>query len=227
MSRYITNPKKAGPGRNKERLTVIILTSFPKYRLKAQGPPCLFPVNTKQNIIDAQLYTISQSFTNYEVVVVTGYQSDRVINYLGTATRIVENQTFDKLNFLEEIKLAINNCDKRSALFIKGDVIFDKNSLESVTSNGSCVVVNNDDSLDEEVGIIIDDNIVSTFAYGLDNKWSGIVYLSGYEFDSLLKVANMKNKSKLYFFEALNLVIENGGKFNVINNPNSNVKKVM
>ena len=63
---------------------------------------------------------------------------------------------------------------------------------------------------EEEVGLTIVENRVTTFAYGLSNKWSQIAYLEDEAFKMLKSLCADKRKNKLYLFELFNIIIENG-----------------
>ena len=55
-----------------------------------------------------------------------------------------------------------------------------------------------------------------TFAYGLENKWAQIAYLTGEELSLFKEVSVHSDTSQWFGYEGLNHVIKNGGNFEVI-----------
>ena len=90
-------------------------------------------------------------------------------------------------------------------------MIFNVYSIRHITSDGSCIIVDSKSRFkDEEIGVTVVDDHVTAFAYGLSKKWSQIAYLEGKEFFAIKKLCSDKRKNKLYLFELLNIMINNG-----------------
>lgn len=212
-SRYIHNIKQFGAGKNAHKLTVVILGGSIGYRMKSYGAKSLVKLTSGKNILETQLQTLSSVYNNYEVILTTGYEADKVIKNLPDPKliRIVENQKYEETNVLEEIRLALNNCiTADNILFIYGDVVFNTVAIEDITKDGnsSTIIHKGRGPDDEKIGITLVNEKVTSFGYGINPEWGYITYLTGRELDVFKKIAQDRDKNKLYMFEALNLMLD-------------------
>ena len=117
----------------------------------------------------------------------------------------------DRANKVEKSVVGEYIYDDLNVLIIYGDLIFNVYSIREITSSGTCVVFDSKNRFkEEEVGLTIVENKVTTFAYGLPNKWSQIAYLEDRAFEMLKTLCADKRKNRLYLFELFNIIIENG-----------------
>tara|TARA_B100001146_G_C15757552_1_gene254394 strand:+ start:16 stop:438 length:423 start_codon:yes stop_codon:yes gene_type:complete len=113
-----------------------------------------------------------------------------------------------------------------SILIISGDLIFNEYALNSVANEGSCVIIDSNNRIsDDEIGVSTNSGRVLNFAYGLDSKWCGIVFLQEKELQ-LAKNFCTRDRSKMCSFEMLNYVINNGGKIRHIEPQNLSITKI-
>tara|TARA_R110002110_G_scaffold37253_6_gene123265 strand:- start:4594 stop:5304 length:711 start_codon:yes stop_codon:yes gene_type:complete len=211
-TRFTTSVKKKGAGTTPENpLTVVIPAAGMGHRMKSYGPKCLLKANQKETILEKTISNIKREYPYSDIIVVVGFESEKVIKSLPHDIRIVENQRYKETNIGESIRLGINASANKNLLVVYGDLVFNIYSIRGVTSSGSCVVVDSKSRFKEdEVGVTVVDEMVTNFAYGLTNKWSQIAYLEGEAFDALKSLCSDKRKNKLYPFELLNIIINNG-----------------
>ena len=58
-----------------------------------------------------------------------------------------------------------------------------------------------------DLGLTIDNNLITQFSFGLHNRWCNIDFIQNEEFDLIKKICGNRNKNKLFMFEILNLII--------------------
>ena len=210
-SRFVA-PSKQEDVEHLKDISVVILADEMGYRMKSYGPKCLIPTNSGNNILLDQVNVIKKIFHNHEIILLTGFQSDKVSKRRPSEIRIVENQLHEETNSVEGFRLCLNNCLTDRILVLDGDLIFNEEAIFNITRLGSSVLIDSKNKMDPmEVGVTIDKNFVINFAYGLDTKWCKIVFLTGKELQ-LAKNFCGKDRSKMYLFEMLNYIIENDGK---------------
>lgn len=211
-TRFTTSIKKKGAGATPENpLTVVIPAAGMGHRMKSYGPKCLLQANQKETILEKTIANIKKEYPYSDVIVVVGFESEKIIKSLPHEIRVVENQRYQETNIGESIRLGINAASNKNLLVIYGDLVFNVYSIRDLTSNGPCVVVDSKSRFKEdEVGVTIVDDIVTNFAYGLPNKWSQIAYVEDESFDLLKFLCSDKRKDKLYPFELLNIIINSG-----------------
>lgn len=186
-----------------EPLYIVILAGSLGYREKSRGPRILQEHNGV-TVLDMQVNTIRHTFPKTHISVTTGFQADKIIRARPDNVSIVENQLWETLNTVEEIRLYLNSVPASRVLFIDGPIYFTTHAIQIVAEPSVFYYQNKDD---KEVGLRIDNGQVTHFSYGLEDKWSGLVYLEGKSLDIFKKICTREN-NKLCLFEALNMLLE-------------------
>ena len=206
-SRYTTHIKDT----KDSNIVFVILSAGVGNRMRSYGPKCLFKTS-EETILDKQISTIKSNFPNNEIILVVGFEANKVIKKISDDIRVVENQLYQATNSAESLRLAINNSVADKIFFIHGDLIFNKEILKNLDFSRSFVVVDSKNQItDDEVGITIVNNRATFFSYGLDTKWCQMAYIRGKEFSILKSLYSKPGKDKLYTFEMLNMIIDKKG----------------
>ena len=211
--RCVTGTRRPGKTNN-EGISVIVLCGNMGYRMKSYGPKALLAFSDGSLLIDRLLENVSTCFPNSEIVVGVGFEADKVMARLPQGIHAVENQLYEETNDLEQVRLCLNVCTKNNIIIINGDIIFNNIALDKLTKHGSSVVVSKDMG-ENEIGVTVVDDRVTIFAYDLPLKWCNIVYLTGKELVTFKKICKDRDRGKWYVFEALNQIVEKGGKIHV------------
>ncbi len=133
--------------------------------------------------------------------------------------RVNEKETIIEkiIHNVNTLRLAINNCTSESILIIHGDLVFNPKTIQSINKKESSIIVDSSERFkDDEIGVTIVDNKVTTFAYGLPTKWAQIAYLTGEELYMFKKECSDRSKNKMYTFEILNNIVKNNGTLKAI-----------
>tara|TARA_R100001082_G_scaffold96161_1_gene63640 strand:- start:2658 stop:3362 length:705 start_codon:yes stop_codon:yes gene_type:complete len=228
MDRFTTTVKNDGSKEKKDLdITVIIPVAGMGHRMKSYGPKCLLQANQKETILEKTISNIKREYPLSDIIVVAGFESNKVISSLPHYVRIVENSSFEETNIVESIRLGINAAANKKLLIVYGDLIFNVYSIRDLTNNGTCVIIDSKSRFkDDEVGVTIVKDKVTTFAYGLEKKWSQIAYFEGEDFDMLKKLCSNKKRSRLYPFEIFNMMIESGVKIKAVEPKRMTIKEI-
>ena len=219
MARYnrFIAPTKKGSNKKPQLMSVIIPVAGVGYRMKSYGPKCLLRVNEKETIIEKIIHNVNTVFSKDEIIVCVGFEADKIIRKIPDYVRIVENQLYKETNTVESLRLAINNCTSESILIIHGDLVFNPKTIQSINKKESSIIVDSSERFkDDEIGVTIVDNKVTTFAYGLPTKWAQIAYLTGEELYMFKKECSDRSKNKMDTFEILNNIVKNNGTLKAI-----------
>jgi len=211
-TRFTSPITKTGAGVEKNKpLSVIIPAAGMGHRMKSYGPKCLLPANNKDTILQKIVKNIQREYPYSDIVVVTGFESEKVIRSLPHNIRIVENHDYETTNTVESIRIGINACATDNVLIVYGDLVFNVYSIRNITCDGSCAIIDSKSQFkNEEVGVTVVDNKVTRFAYGLQKKWSQIAFFENEEFKMLKDLCSDRRKNKLYPFELFNFMIGKG-----------------
>ena len=225
-TRFIA-PTKRDENKRPKSLSTIIPVAGIGYRMKSYGPKCLLKVAENQTIISRLIYNINTVFSKEEIIVCVGFEADKVMQNLPENVRVVENQKYEETNTTESLRLSLNNSVSDSILIIHGDLVFNPATIQNFDRTRSSVVVDSTGQIrDDETGVTIVNGEATFFAYGLPCKWGQIAYFVGRELDLLKKICSDRNKSKMYTFEILNEIIQNGGQFRSVEPRNMKIYEV-
>ena len=223
-SRFVTQAKK---NKNKTQLSVIVPVAGMGHRMKSYGPKCLLSANKKHSIVEQAIENITEVYPFAEIMIVVGFEADRVIKTLPKKVRIVENQIYETTNVVESLRLALNNSTTDSVLVVYGDLIFNESAIEGLDGDCSCAVIDSKRRFkDEEIGVTVVDDKITNFAYGLETKWAQIIYLTGNELKLLKEFCFDRKKNKMYPFEIFNMIIDKGGLIKTIENPDMKIREI-
>jgi choline kinase len=189
-------------------------------RMKTYGPKTLISINGT-TIIDNQLRIINRIFRNYRVVLVCGFQAEKLMNSTPEEIIKVENPNFEDTNVVRSIGVGLRATVSQHVLIVYGDLVFNNNALNAKFDE-SCLILDQSQSMsNEEVGCITNNNIVESLCYDLPQKWGQIVYLQGKELTLMKQYCYNRVFGKTFGFEAINEVINMGGVFKSIAPKNS------
>jgi choline kinase len=201
-----------------KELTIIIPAAGLGRRMKSYGPKSIIYLNQNQTLIGRQLSILKDIFPSADIIVVLGFEAEKVYKMLPRNVRVVENEHYDSTNVARSLFLGINASKHSNTLIVYGDLVFNEQTFRGLPlDSGSFVIIDNKNQIREyEVGLTVVDGHATQFSYGLPTKWAQIAYLSGKDLDNFYNSAADIDHKKYYGFEILNNVIERGSKLSVI-----------
>ena len=201
----------SGPKQNR-KYSIIIPAAGQGTRMKKYGPKPLIKVNQSSNIFDRQFKIIDSVFRWREVILVGGFQYDKIERTIPSKVKLIENKDYEDTNVIHSIKLGLEKCTTNNIIIIYGDLIFNKYAL-NVPYNMDSLVIISDTMKDEEIGCTIDKGHIEQMFYGINNKWAQILFLQEKELNLMWEFVYTQNNQNCYGFEAVNYIIGRGGKF--------------
>jgi len=196
-----------------KKFSVIIPAAGIGQRMKSYGPKCLIKVGNK-SIIDNQLKHIYKYINNVEIIIVAGFEKDKLIKkFDNTSVKVVINENFETTNVVRSIGIGLEHAKYDNVIIIYGDLVFNAYTLKVPFGNYSAVLVDYKHMRKQEVGCIVNNNYLARMMYTLPIKWAQIAYFCKYELE-LLKQICAKERYHAYFgFEVINIIINSGGQF--------------
>ncbi len=203
---------------NETLVHVIIPSAGIGRRMKSYGCKSLLNIRDKK-LIDIQVENIRNVFPTNEIILVTGFDSDRLINNSPTDIIKIENERYYDNNVIRSISIGMHATkDNDHILIVLGDLLFNTEALSEIDINQSSIIISND--MDEgEVGCNMNGKgYLEYMMFDLPNKWGHILYLTSKELTLFKKLLLNKYNDKKFCFEIVNQVINQGGKFKCIVN---------
>jgi len=200
----------------KPRYEIIIPAAGMGSRMKYYGPKSLTKIKNDTTIIDHQLSIINTMAYNPQIILVAGYQADKIMNCLPSNIIAIENESYETTNVTRSIGMGLRASITDSVIIVYGDLVFNKYALGFAISQQSTIVLDTNNTMTEnEVGcVIVNDNIEQIW-YDLPNKWAQIVYLTGKELQLAKEICWQNVNYNMFGFEMLNKIIANGGNFKI------------
>jgi CTP:molybdopterin cytidylyltransferase MocA len=192
------------------KYSIIIPSAGCGSRMVSYGVKSLIKIRN-ETIIERQLRLVKEVFRDYQTILIVGFQADKLMNATPNNIIKVENESYQNNNVLRSIGMGLRACTTEDVVIIYGDLVFNKPTINVPFGIGSTVILCNTMS-DPEIGCIACNGYIENFCYDLDDKWAQIVYLTGKELQLMKKIAWDKAKANLFGFEALNWIVDNGGK---------------
>lgn len=195
-----------------DKKTIAIIATNPGHRMRSFGPKCLLKDKHGVSILEHQISTLKTFYPDCDIIIVGGFECDKIARLRPSYTRVVENQLYETLGDVEDIRLAINNTMGNSLTVIYGDVFFAQNVLNYLKHDSCLLIDSSERMLPTDVGCTLVDNQLSIMSLSLlENKWAKIASFAGKEFRLLKQFVNDRDNGKLFLFEAMNFIAEKGG----------------
>jgi choline kinase len=197
----------------KHNYSIIIPAAGEGVRMRTYGPKPLINITPTTNIINNQLNIINACFAKPEIILVCGFESDKVMDNTPEYLIKVENESFNTTNVIRSIGIGLRASTRPKVVIIYGDLVFNSPTLQAPFMNVSSLLIDRSNTMTfNEVGCTID-NFVENVMYDLPNKWAQIGFFTGLELSMLKSICYDRDNNMKYGFEALNEIIDNGGRF--------------
>lgn len=205
--------------------TVFIILCARKSNNRGYKNIPLTPVSVDETLIDRQIKTIRKNYTQSEIIIVSGFEHDRLIEHIHKKKydniRIAENKNYKDSTVLDGWRFALNIAIKNDICIIHGDRLFSSSCIKSNNSSyTSCYLV---DKNNYNLGIIHSDNQFINMSYGLKNAWSEIFYIKKKDFDIVRSIINTKQR-KIYTIESFINELSNHIKIAILNKNSIDIK---
>lgn len=194
-----------------KKYSIVIPAAGQGTRMGSYGPKALIKIGG-ESLISRQIKAIKKHFHKHEIVLVSGFHSERLMNTLPDDIISIENENYAQTNVARSIAMGLRACTTDRVLICYGDLVFHDNLLQMPFDRDSAIVTCH--SMPEsDVGCITHNNLIENLGYIFEDKWAQVVYLTGRELRLMKTIAWNRENSKQYGFELLNKVIQKGGKF--------------
>lgn len=192
--------------KNNRDLSIILIASTIAPRSRTYGQKCLLKLGGK-TILELQVETIRKVYPESEIIIVTGDETNRILQQKISGARIVENQ-IRYTSMVEDLRLAINNTPLERILFINSDYLFNVNAITGIVSEPCFVIDSINRVPKQEIGLNIIEGKAEYFSYKSDVKWTYIAYLEGLELFLFKQDLHKNLRSRLLIHEIFNHIID-------------------
>lgn len=206
-------------------LSVIIPIAGVGKRMKTRGPKALLRIDD-ETVLEKQVNIIKEVYPKADIIVVAGFQHKKVRNktWGNLPIRIVYNNEYEETNVCHGVSIGLDASLPGPLMIIHGDLIFNKYAINGLARESSLLIDANGDMRRDEIGIGHQDGFVTSLSYALDSKWGQVAFFTGKELELFIKA--VRNNEQWFLHEAINYVINRGGKFNAYINKKANIFEI-
>lgn len=208
------------------KYSIIIPAAGMGNRVASYGSRSLYTLDGKTTLIQRQIKLIKEVYPINEIIVVAGFEADKVMANIPSDIIKVENEHYEKTQVVRSIGMGLRVCTTDRVVVIYGDLVFNKNALMFPANRDSLIVGDNSTMKDGEVGYTSHRTNVEYIFYDLPNKWAQIAYYTGKELELLKRIAWRRENSHIFGFEAINEIIRRGGSFIAVKPPGIKITDV-
>lgn len=190
-------------------INILLLASEITKGMKSIGPKCLLKLNTHISILDYQIQQAKTAFKNPNIIVLTGFESERVKRHIEnnyTNTQVICDNAYASSNQTSAVLTALHSLENLTNLLIVGSGILFKN-YPKIKSNDQSILFYLDKTKDHFNIGSFDQKDTQYLFYGLPNTWAECVFLNHKAIQFMSKL-NKDVFGQLYLFETINKLLE-------------------
>ena len=159
-----------------DSVSVIIPAAGMGRRMKSYGPKPLIKIGNS-TIIKNQVSLLQSYIPNSNIILVCGFRAEKLMNETPSHILKVENELYEQTNVVRSIAMGLRisgDCSK--VMVVYGDLVFNSETLRSISFKESSIIVTDSTMGVDEVGCIIDesDQTLTNLMYDLPEKWGQI-----------------------------------------------------
>lgn len=203
-------------------MKIIILAAGIGSRLGYNTPKALVKLNENTTVLDSQLIAITKYINISEVLIVTGFKKDLIMNKYPNLNYI-ENKKYETTNTSKSLLKGLELIgDHEDIIYINGDVVFDPEIIELILDNRdeNLICVNNAHVSEEEVKYNLgEDNSIKYLSKTVSEPLGeaiGINYISRNDMSYFINCLEECNDTD-YHERAVELAIDRGIRFSPLN----------
>lgn len=186
-------------------LSVVIPAAGLGRRMKSYGPKALIEIARHETIISRQIAIIRECLPTADIVVVVGFEADKIARLLPSDIMVVENENYAQTNVARSLEIGLRACPARASLIVYGDLVFNRATLRNIRLDRSQIWIDTKGSFHaaSTVGVNVHEGKVVHYAYGLPTKWAQIALLTGLELHLFRTLLARQDYRRHYGFEIL------------------------
>lgn len=198
------------------KLDIVIPAAGLGRRMKSYGPKALVSLG-QETVLARQVRLLTDAYPRSRILVVAGFESERVRRHLPAGVRMVVNPDYESCNVASSVSVGLRQLGaNRPTLIVYGDLVFPTSFVADLPLDRSSAVVTEGYGREEEVGANVVGGLVTRFAFGLKAKWGHVCVLTPADRDLFVSIASLPSRRKHFGYEVLNDVIDGGADLHAV-----------
>jgi hypothetical protein len=162
-------------------------------------------IGSQETLIDKQINTILQNYEDGNIILVSGFENEKIVSYLHNHSypnvRIAENKDHKNSNILEGWKFGLNIALEEDTYIIHGDRLFSESCINNPKIKTTHTMTYDYKKNNYELGLLSDEGKYINMSYGLPEVWSEIFFICKNDFNLTRQIINQHKQKKIYSIE--------------------------
>ena len=195
----------------------IILYSFSITKgIKSVGPRALLDINNNKNhtLIVQQINNLHKIFQHkrYHIYLIVGYQKEKIISILNKnklldkKLSIIHHDDYHNYGEAWPIVSAVSSIPTGHTIVIGDGVLMSSIEIPKVSSIYKLPKKKNFFN----IGLTENNKQTQYLCYDLESVWAEISFFAASDIENIVNTLNTHNINSIFWFEAINILIENG-----------------
>lgn len=184
--------------------TIFIILCAKKSQNRGCGNVALKNIDNNKTLIDLQIDTIKKNYEDHEIILVSGFEHDKLIHHIETKNykniRILENRTHKISDILDGWRMALNITLEHDTYIIHGDRYFSESCIQG--NKNTHLLIHDKNRNNYDLGISYKDDEFINMSYGLPDIWSEIFFISKKDILFTKSLINDYKKRKIFTLES-------------------------
>lgn len=194
----------------KNQNNAILLVSDITKGMKSIGSKALLEISKNLTVIDYQIQYLKKFYHPINIYICTGFEHDKIVKKTSKYKNIIYvfNPDYDFDNQSGSLIKCLQSYNITNAIVLNNGILpLDKLFIDEVSA--SVPVTAKIPKTDFDIGCSDTISLKYLF-YDLPNKWLEFAYLNEKTIEKILELQKNKKYYKLFLFELLNILIDNG-----------------
>lgn len=184
-------------------------------------------IEDNKTLLDKQIETINLVYNNSEIIVISGFEHDKVVKHLDRKkhknVRIIENHDYKSSNIVDGWRLGLNAALEDDTYIIHGDRIFDVSYIQCKYKD-THTFVHDYNKKNYDFGLIFNEDTFINMSYGLPDVWSEIFFISKKDFNLFRDTINQSRNKRIYSIDGLINVVARKTTISVMSKTKQDIK---
>jgi CTP:phosphocholine cytidylyltransferase-like protein len=211
--------------KSKNPHNAIILASEITKGMKSIGSKALLPISSTFSVIDYQIHFLKKFYAPINIYICTGFDHDKIVKKTKKYKDVtyVYNKNYETDNQIGSLLLCLEEHNINNAILLNNGILIGEKI--PVGASTEIFTISSSRKLEFNIGCHNTHDTDFLF-YDLPQKWIECVYLDQQFIQEILSIHKKNNVTKLFLFEMLNIICEQGRKLKINKLQRSSAMKI-
>lgn len=200
------------PQKVSRNISAIIPCAGVPENIKTMGPKAMIKINKDETVIGRQIRLLRNKFPAIDIIVVVGFEQEKIIREVRDTARVVINEFYDTTSVVRSLTLGLLACTTPQVIVSYGDCVYSADCLNVLKET---TVLLNKELVRDYPSCLMKDKQITKFGWDVErmtHRLLDLFCLSGRELEDFKTIClqTSSKKDNTFAYEVLNEMIKNG-----------------